>query len=52
MTQQEIIEFIERVIETNPNGFSPDIPIIEDNYICVPSVEFKRDPNTNKWIPI
>lgn len=53
MTRQEIIKFIEQVIETNPKTFSPsEMPIIEDNYIFIPLIEFRRDPNTNEWIPI
>lgn len=53
MTQQEIIKFIEQIIEINPKTFSPsDTPIIEDNYIYLPPVEFRRDSNTNEWIPI
>ena len=53
MTQQEIINFIEQIIKTNPKTFSPgDSPIIEDNYIDLPPVEFRRDSNTDEWIPV
>ena len=53
MTRQEIINYCEQVIQTNPKAFTPeDNAIIEDNYIYIPAVEFRRDPNTNKWIPV
>ena len=52
MTQQEIIKFIEQVISINPKGFSPEYYVIEDNYIFIPAVEFKRNPNTDEWVPM
>ena len=53
MTRQEIINFVEQVIKTNPEAFLlEDNAIIEDNYIYIPAVEFRRDSNTNEWIPI
>lgn len=52
MTQQEIIKFIEQITKINPDGFYPETPVIEDNYIFIPAVELKRIPDTDKWIPI
>ena len=48
MTREEIITFINRTLETNPNAFYED-EIIEDYYICVPSVEFVKDAITGEW---
>lgn len=50
MTQQEIIKFIEQIIEISPKIFSPgDDPIIEDNYIFIPPIELIRNSNTDEW---
>lgn len=49
---QEIIMLVEQITEMFPKSFSPDTPIIEDNYIFIPSIEFTRNPNTDEWTPI
>jgi len=48
MTREEIITFINRTLETNPNAFCEDV-IIEDYYIYVPSIEFVKDAITGEW---
>lgn len=48
---QEIIMLVEQITEMFPKGFC-DIPIIEDNYVFVPAIEFRRNPNTDEWTPI
>jgi len=48
VTREEIIAFINRTLETNPNAFCEDV-IIEDYYIYVPSIEFVKDAITGEW---
>ena len=48
MTREEIITFINRTLETNPDAYS-EYEIIEDNYIYIPAVEFIRDAITGEW---
>lgn len=52
MTKQEIVKIIEQLLEMEPKSFYPDTPIIEDNYIFIPSVEFTRNSDTGEWTPI
>ena len=50
MTTKEVMEFINKLYELNPQPFTPSDPcIIEDFYIYIPSLELKKDPIEDKW---
>jgi len=48
MTRDEIINFINKVLQTNPQAFTQD-EVIEENYIYIPAIELIKDAITGEW---